>query len=68
MLKFQAPKIIPEPIHLMHPPVQDRHDADIAIRQPPPVHEMMLVPEVASLRDFVLQVKSLIPLNERVRL
>lgn len=29
----------------MHPLVQDRHDADVVVRQPPPVHEMMLVPE-----------------------
>ena len=33
----------------MHPLVQDRHDADVAVRQPPPVHETMLVPEVETV-------------------
>ena len=39
-------KILPKPVHLVHPLVQDRHDADVPVRQPPPVHEMMRVPEV----------------------
>jgi hypothetical protein len=42
-------KIFPKPVHLMHPLVQDRHDANIPVRQPPPVHEMMLVPEVEAV-------------------
>ena len=25
-------KVLPKPIHLMHPLVQDRHDADVAVR------------------------------------
>jgi hypothetical protein len=33
----------------MHPLVQYLHDADVAVRQPPPVHEMMLVPEVEAV-------------------
>ena len=42
-------KILPKPVHLMHPLVQDRHDANITVRQPPPVHEMMRVPEVKAV-------------------
>ena len=41
--------IIPKPVHPMHPLVQDRHDADVSVRQPPPVHKMMLVPEVKAV-------------------
>ena len=41
--------IIPEPVHLVHPLVQDRHDADVPVRQPPPVNEMMCLPEVEAL-------------------
>ena len=39
-------KVLPKPVHLMHPLVQDRHDADVPVRQSPPVHEMMDMPEV----------------------
>ena len=39
-------KILPKPVHLVHPLVQDRHDADVPVRQTPPVHEMMEMPEV----------------------
>ena len=42
-------QVVPEPIHLMHPLVQDRHDADVPVRQPPPVHEMMRVAEVEAV-------------------
>ena len=38
-------QIVRKPVHLMHPLVQDRHDADVPVRQTPPVHEMMRVPE-----------------------
>jgi len=38
-------KIISKPVHLVHPLVQDGHDADVPVRQPSPVHEMMRVPE-----------------------
>jgi hypothetical protein len=34
-----------EAIDLMHPLVQDRHDADVAVAKPPPVDEVPLVSE-----------------------
>ena len=42
-------KIIAKAIHLVHPLVQDGHDANVAIRKPPPVHEMMCVPKVKAI-------------------
>jgi hypothetical protein len=42
-------QVVPEAIHLMHPLVQDGHDADVAVRQPPPVHEMTLLPEIEAV-------------------
>lgn len=41
--------IIAEPVHLVHPLMQDRHDADVAVQEPPPVDEMMGVPKVEPL-------------------
>ena len=43
-------KILPIPVHLVHPLVPDRDDADVPFRQTPPVHEMMRVPEVEALQ------------------
>lgn len=39
------PEILSEPINLVHPFMQYRHDADVAIGQLPPVDEMLLVVE-----------------------
>ena len=40
-----AEELAPETIDLMHPLVQDGHDANVVIGEPPPVHEMSLVTE-----------------------
>ena len=37
--------VLAEPIDLMHPFVQDRHDADVAVRQSSPIDEMSFVSE-----------------------
>ncbi len=42
LVSLQA-KIIPKPLNLMHPLMQDRNDADVAIREMSPVDEMVLV-------------------------
>ena len=39
-------KVVAKTRGLMHPFMQYRHDADVAVRQVPPVHEMMRVPEI----------------------
>jgi hypothetical protein len=45
--RYPSPRqVIPRPVHLMPPFVQDRYDADLLVRETPPVHEMMRVPEV----------------------
>jgi hypothetical protein len=33
----------------MHPLMQERHDADVSVRQPAPVNEMMDMPKVKPL-------------------
>ena len=42
-------EVLLETVNLMHPLVQDRHDADVPVRQAPPVHEVMFVREVEAL-------------------
>jgi hypothetical protein len=37
--------IVAEAVDLMHALVQDRHDADVAIVEPAPIDEMVLVAE-----------------------
>ena len=44
-------EVLLEAIHLMHPLVKDRDDADVAIGKPPPVHEMPLVAEEIPLHS-----------------
>lgn len=42
-------EIFPEAIDLVHPLVQDRHDADVAVREPPPIDEMPFVAEEVAI-------------------
>ncbi|PQV43957.1 hypothetical protein B0G83_13012 [Paraburkholderia sp. BL21I4N1] len=46
-------EIIPEPIDLMHPFVQNRDDADVAVRKKAPIDEMVFVTkEIALNAEF----------------
>ena len=38
-------EIFPEAIDLVHPLVQNRHDADVAVREPPPIDEVPFIAE-----------------------
>lgn len=42
-------EIIPEPLDLMHPLMEDRNDADIAAREAAPIDKMLLVAEKISV-------------------
>jgi hypothetical protein len=51
-MKRKAPlslEIFTETIDLVHPFMQDRHDADVAIRQPSPIDKMPFVPKIIPL-------------------
>ena len=43
-VRFRS-EILAEAVDLVHPLVQDRHDADIAVGEPAPIDEMVLVAE-----------------------
>ena len=46
---FSVDCVVAEAIDLMHPLVQDRHDADVAVREAAPVNDVALLAEVEAL-------------------
>src|SRR3546814_15662190 len=40
-------EVVAEALDLMHPLVQDRHDADVAVAEPAPIDDVPLMPEPA---------------------
>src|SRR3546814_11914991 len=38
-------EVVAEALDLMHPLVQDRHDADVAVAEPAPIDDVPLMPE-----------------------
>lgn len=45
MIASLTSEILPESLNLVHPFVQDRDDADVAVRQAPPIDEVAFVAE-----------------------
>ena len=57
--------VLPEALDLVHPLVQDGDDTDVAVRQPPPVDEVVLVAEHVAVDAELRRHR---PRHDRVRL